>query len=54
MACDVFVLEASAVVQIDDCTDCVFFIGPVSGSCFVRDCRDCKCAPPLPPLSRAP
>jgi hypothetical protein len=45
-ACDVFVMQSSDTVQVDDCADCVFLIGPVSGSVFLRDCKGCKCATP--------
>jgi hypothetical protein len=29
-------------VQVDECTDCVFFIGPTTGSVFIRGCINCK------------
>eukprot|EP00240_Pyramimonas_obovata_P006996 CAMPEP_0118922838 /NCGR_PEP_ID=MMETSP1169-20130426/1617_1 /TAXON_ID=36882 /ORGANISM="Pyramimonas obovata, Strain CCMP722" /LENGTH=180 /DNA_ID=CAMNT_0006863763 /DNA_START=211 /DNA_END=750 /DNA_ORIENTATION=+ len=40
--CDVFVLDHTAQVQIDDCVNCRIFIGPSTGSTFFRDCKDCK------------
>jgi protein XRP2 len=41
---DVFILDSTAQIQIDDCLDSFFFIGPVAGSAFLRDCKNCKCA----------
>ncbi|KAA1336617.1 hypothetical protein F1D98_24045, partial [Escherichia coli] len=29
-------------VQIDQCTDCAFFIGPTAGSVFARNCKNCS------------
>ena len=29
-------------IQIDDCFNCEIFLGPVGGSAFFRDCKDCK------------
>ena len=40
--CDVFLLDHSAAVTIDQCTDCRFFIGPCESSVFLRDCRGCS------------
>jgi len=40
--CDVFILDHTEQVQIDNCTNCRIFIGPVAGSAFIRDCKDCK------------
>lgn len=42
--CDVYILDASSQVTVDDSQDSTFFIGPVAGSAFVRDCKNCKCA----------
>lgn len=39
--CDVFILDFSSQVQIDDCKNCRFFIGPVDGSFFVRNSTNC-------------
>jgi protein XRP2 len=41
--CDVYILDWSSQIQIDDCHESTFFIGPVAGSVFVRDCKNCKC-----------
>jgi hypothetical protein len=30
-------------VQVDDCADCTFYIGPTMGSVFLRGCINCKC-----------
>jgi protein XRP2 len=29
-------------VQVDDCVGCTFYIGPTTGSVFLRGCKDCK------------
>ncbi|XP_068448873.1 protein XRP2 [Clinocottus analis] len=41
--CDIFVLDHSATVTIDDCARCRVVLGPAKGSVFFRDCRDLKC-----------
>eukprot|EP00854_Cymbomonas_tetramitiformis_P011819 gene11819-13952_t len=40
--CNIFILDHTAQVQIDDCINCKIFIGPVGGSAFFRDCKDCR------------
>ncbi|GLC56133.1 hypothetical protein PLESTB_001072300 [Pleodorina starrii] len=39
--CEVYLLDHTSQVQIDDCTNCKIFIGPTDGSVFLRDCSDC-------------
>ncbi|EFJ52420.1 hypothetical protein VOLCADRAFT_116082 [Volvox carteri f. nagariensis] len=39
--CEVYLLDHTSQVQIDDCINCKIFIGPIDGSVFLRDCRDC-------------
>lgn len=39
--CDVYVLEATAQVTVDDCVDCRLVLGPCAGSVFLRDCTRC-------------
>lgn len=39
--CEVYILDWSGQVQIDDCINCKIMIGPTDGSVFIRDCRDC-------------
>ncbi|GLI61174.1 hypothetical protein VaNZ11_003463 [Volvox africanus] len=39
--CEVYLLDHTSQVQIDDCINCKIFIGPTDGSVFLRDCRDC-------------
>ncbi|KAG2443109.1 hypothetical protein HYH02_009522 [Chlamydomonas schloesseri] len=39
--CEVYILDHTSQVQVDDCVNCKIFIGPTDGSVFVRDCRDC-------------
>uniref|UniRef100_UPI00358FC5FB protein XRP2 n=1 Tax=Myxine glutinosa TaxID=7769 RepID=UPI00358FC5FB len=38
---DIVVLDHSAAVSVDDCTKCRITLGPVSGSVFLRNCKDC-------------
>ncbi|GFR49912.1 hypothetical protein Agub_g12020, partial [Astrephomene gubernaculifera] len=40
--CEVYILDHSSQVQVDDCINCKIFIGPTDGSVFLRDCRDCE------------
>lgn len=40
--CNIFILDHTAQVQVDDCINCKIFIGPVGGSAFFRDCKDCR------------
>ena len=37
--CDIFTLDHTATVTIDDCVDCRIFLGPVESSVFIRDSR---------------
>ncbi|KNC54471.1 uncharacterized protein AMSG_10468 [Thecamonas trahens ATCC 50062] len=39
--CTVYVLDHSAVVTADACSDCTLVFGPVEGSFFLRDCTNC-------------
>eukprot|EP00741_Cyanophora_paradoxa_P004980 tig00000842_g4828.t1 len=39
--CEVYLLDWSAQVSVDCCKNCRFFIGPVEGSIFFRNCDDC-------------
>ena len=40
--CVVYLMDHTAQIQIDKCTNTKFFIGPIKGSIFVRDCKDCE------------
>lgn len=40
--CVVYLLDRSAQITVDECQGCRFYIGPVEGSIFFRDCSDCK------------
>lgn len=40
--CAVYLLDRTAQITVDECTKCEFFVGPVEGSIFFRDCSDCK------------
>ncbi|GIL81668.1 hypothetical protein Vretifemale_10675 [Volvox reticuliferus] len=39
--CEVYLLDHTSQVQIDDCINCKIFIGPTDGSVFLRDCSNC-------------
>ena len=39
--CVVYLLDRSAQITVDECQGCRFYIGPVEGSIFFRDCTDC-------------
>ena len=39
--CGVQLLDHCGPVTADGCTDCVFEIGPVEGSFFMRNCSNC-------------
>ena len=41
---DVYILDITSQVQIDDCSNCRFFIAPCSGSVFIRDCTNLRVA----------
>ena len=40
--CTVYLLDRTAQLQVDKCTNTKFIIGPVHGSIFVRDCDNCE------------
>jgi protein XRP2 len=40
--CAVVLLDHSAQVTVDLCSDCTFFVGPCEGSVFFRDCQRCR------------
>ncbi|XP_020626474.1 protein XRP2-like [Orbicella faveolata] len=40
--CNIFIMDHTDTVTIDDCINCQLFIGPCAGSVFFRDCQDCK------------
>ena len=39
--CNVWLLDHSAQITIDDCENCNFYIGPCEGAIFFRDCTGC-------------
>lgn len=39
--CAIYLLDRSAQITVDECQGCHFYIGPVEGSIFFRDCVDC-------------
>ena len=39
--CEVRILDRTAALQIDNCHNVTFVLGPCEGSCFVRDCSGC-------------
>jgi len=40
--CTVILLDHSAQITIDRCTNTKFYIGPVKAAIFVRDCNKCE------------
>ena len=40
--CTVYLFDWTTQIQLDKCTNCKFFIGPIKGSIFMRDCSDCE------------
>ena len=40
--CIVYLLDRSAQITVDECENCKFYVGPVEGSIFFRDCADCS------------
>ncbi|XP_039250874.1 protein XRP2-like [Styela clava] len=41
--CKIFLLDYTATVTIDKCIDCQIVLGPIKGSLFFRNCKNCKC-----------
>lgn len=39
---NVFIFDQSATITVDDCSNCNFFFGPVRGSVFIRNCKNCR------------
>ena len=39
--CTVYILDHLACIQMDRCTNCKFYIGPIKGSIFVRNSKNC-------------
>ncbi|CAG9334424.1 unnamed protein product [Blepharisma stoltei] len=37
--CTIYLLDHSDAVYVDECRNCTIFIGPVQGSCFLRNCN---------------
>ena len=40
--CQVYLCDYTAQILIDKCTNTKFFIGPVKGSIYFRDCSNCE------------
>lgn len=40
--CNVFIFDHTAQITIDRCTNCIFVIGPIKSSIFVRDSSVCQ------------
>lgn len=38
---NIFLFDHSATITVDDCENCNFFFGPIKGSVFFRNCKDC-------------
>ena len=41
---DIYLLDLTSQVQIDDCENCRFFIAPCSGPVFIRNCKSIRVA----------
>ena len=41
-SCTVIILDHTAQITIDRCKNTKFFIGPIKGSIFIRDCENCE------------
>ncbi|XP_053647108.1 protein XRP2 [Cherax quadricarinatus] len=40
-ASQIYLFDCINTITIDDCSDCIIFVGPTTGSLFLRDCQDC-------------
>lgn len=42
--CEVFILDISETIYIDNCSNCKFYVAPVRGSFYIRDSQNCTCS----------
>ena len=40
--CEIYILDWSKGMFIDDCENCNIVVGPIDGSVFIRKCKNCK------------
>ncbi len=40
--CEIYILDLSKGMYIDDCEDCKIFCGPIDGSVFIRGSKNCQ------------
>ncbi|KAG7173772.1 protein XRP2-like [Homarus americanus] len=40
-ASQIYLFDHINTITVDDCSDCIIFVGPTTGSLFLRDCQDC-------------
>lgn len=40
--CEIYILDLSKGMYIDDCEDCKIFCGPIDGSIFIRGSKNCQ------------
>jgi hypothetical protein len=38
----IYLMDSSSTVTIDECNNCDIYIGPVQGSVFIRNSRNCR------------
>ena len=40
--CEIYILDWSKGMFVDECENCTIVIGPIDGSIFIRKCKNCK------------
>ena len=40
--CEIYILDWSKGMYIDECENCTIVVGPIDGSIFIRKCKNCK------------
>jgi protein XRP2 len=40
--CVIILMDHTADIKVDRCHNCIFFIGPVKSSIFLRNCSNCE------------
>ncbi|KAK7070327.1 Protein Xrp2, partial [Halocaridina rubra] len=40
-ASQIYLFDHINTITVDDCSNCIIFIGPTTGSLFLRDCHEC-------------
>ncbi|OMJ65969.1 hypothetical protein SteCoe_37356 [Stentor coeruleus] len=42
--CEIFILDVSEIIYIDNCTNCKFYVAPVRSAFYIRDSQSCTCS----------